>query len=102
MAEFARLRVWDDLFLRDDPARENHRPRPTARRQSIRSHGVQSSGIAREKLSVFLHGAAVQFLISAQSQQFLTSVCGISSSEIIMHNLEERFELVGRLLRFRD
>src|SRR6516164_4045955 len=66
--------------------------------RSIRSHRGQGSRISRINLSAFLHCTAehqlLEFVISAQSQNFLASGCSISSSEIVMHNLEELFELV--------
>ena len=65
---------------------------------SIRRHRGQGSRISSINLSVFFHCAAehqlLEFVISAQSQNFLASVCSISSSEIVVHNLEELFELI--------
>jgi hypothetical protein len=51
-AEFARCGSVMTFSLRDDPAG-----------RIIRSHCVQSSGIAREKLSVFIHGAAIDQIV---------------------------------------
>jgi len=52
--------------------------------RSIRSHRGQGSRISSINLSVFFHRAAqhqlLEFVISAQSQNFLASVCSISSS----------------------
>jgi hypothetical protein len=65
--------------------------------RSIGSHCGQGSRISRVDLSALLHCAAehhlLEFVISAQSQYFLACACDISSSEIVMHNLEELFEL---------
>src|SRR5262249_18488971 len=52
--------------------------------RSVRSHRGQGSRISRISLSAFLHCTAehqlLEFVISAQSQNFLASGCSISSS----------------------
>ena len=66
--------------------------------RGIRSHRDQSSRITGIDLSVFLYCAAkheiLEFLIGAQSQHLLASVCSLSSSEILMHDVGELFELL--------